>query len=57
MFEDLPDILTFEECRSVLKIGKNSLLQMLWEEELKGFKIGRCWRIPKYELMNYIRRH
>ena len=29
MLDNTPDILTFNECREVLKIGKNSLLDLL----------------------------
>ena len=29
MLDSVPDILTFNECRKVLKIGKNSLLDLL----------------------------
>lgn len=55
MFENLPDILTFEEARSALRIGKNTLLELLWAQELEGFKIGRCWKIPRQSLLTYIR--
>jgi len=57
MFENLPDILTFEEARSALRIGKNTLLELLWNQELDGFKIGRCWKIPRKALIEYIRLH
>lgn len=57
LFENLPDILTFEEARSVLRIGKNTLLELLWDREIEGFKIGRCWKIPRAALVNYVRNH
>ena len=44
MFENLPDILTFEEARSALRVGKNTMLQLLWDGQIDGFRIGRCWR-------------
>ena len=57
MFENFPDILTFEETRSALRIGKNTLLQLLWNGEIDGFKIGRCWKIPRKALVQYIQFH
>ena len=38
LFENLPDILTFEEARSALRIGKNTLLELLWNRENESFK-------------------
>lgn len=57
MLESLPDILTFEEARSVLRIGKNTLLELLWNGEINAFKIGRCWKIPRTALIAYIQHH
>ena len=57
LFENLPDILTFEETRSALRIGKNTLLELLWNREIDAFKIGKCWRIPRTALVNYVRQH
>lgn len=57
MFENLPDILTFEETRTVLRVGKNTLLNLLWNGELDAFKIGRCWKILRISLVNYVHKH
>ena len=57
LFENLPDILTFEEARSALRIGKNTLLELLWNREIDAFKIGKCWKIPRISLTEYVLRH
>lgn len=57
LFENLPDILTFEEAKSALRIGKNTLLELLWNGEINAFKIGRCWKIPRTAIINYVRLH
>lgn len=57
LFENLPDILTFEEARSALRIGKNTLLELLWNREINAFKIGRCWKIPRISLVHYVQHH
>lgn len=57
LFENLPDILTFEEAGSALRIGKNTLLELLWNKEIDAFKIGRCWKIPHTALVHYVQYH
>ena len=47
MFEQYPDLLSFDQCREILQIGKNSLLDLLHSQELEGMKIKNRWRIPK----------
>lgn len=55
MFESIPDILTFKECQIVLKIGKNSLLELIHCGDIEAFKIGNRWKIPKAALMEYVK--
>ncbi len=58
MFENLPDLLTLNEARHALQIGKNKMLELLWNGQIEdAFKIGNCWRIPKSSLINYISCH
>ena len=54
MLDNTPDILTFNECREVLKIGKNSLLDLLHNNYIEGFRIGNRWKIPRDALLVYI---
>ena len=55
MLERVPEILTFRECRDLLKIGKNSLLTLLHTKEIAAFRIGNRWKIPKSAVVDYIR--
>lgn len=55
MFERVPDILTFKECKDLLKIGKNSLLNLLHDGSIEAFRIGNRWKIPKKSVIEYIR--
>ncbi len=55
MFENVPDILTFKECQHLLKVGKNTLLDLLHNGEIDGFRIGRRWKIPKNSVIEYIK--
>lgn len=54
MLDNTPDILTFNERREVLKIGKNSLLDLLHNNYIEGFRIGNRWKIPRDALLEYI---
>lgn len=54
MFEHVPDIMTFKECQNVLKVGKNTLLDLLHDGEIEAFRIGNRWKIPKAAIIEYI---
>ena len=54
MFEELDEILSCEEAASALRIGKNALYELLLSKELKGFRNGRVWRIPKKAIVEYV---
>lgn len=55
MFNDFDDVLTVEELCEALKIGKNAAYRLLNEGKVKGFRIGRIWKISKQSLEEYIR--
>mgnify|MGYP004711020605 FL=1 len=47
-------ILTPEDVMEELCIGKNTVYALLSSGELKAFKIGTKWKIPKKALDDYI---
>lgn len=55
MFERVPDILTFNECKNLLKVGKNTLLHLLSDGKIEAFRIGNRWKIPKSSVIEYIK--
>lgn len=55
MFEPYDDILTVEEACEALKIGYNAMYALLSTGQIKGYRNGRVWRIPKAALVEYIR--
>ena len=55
MFENYDDILTVEEACEALRIGYNSMYELLNTGKLKGYRNGRVWRIPKKALVEYVR--
>ena len=56
MYRNIPEIMTFKECMEILRIGKNTLLDLLHSREIDGFRIGNRWRIPKESVVEFIER-
>lgn len=54
MFEQYPDILSVEEACEALRVGYNAMYELLNSGKVKAFKNGRCWRIPKVALVEFI---
>lgn len=47
-------ILSPEEAMDELQIGRNAIYKLLKSGELKGFKVGRNWKIPRKSIDSYI---
>lgn len=54
MFEEYSDVLTVEEACEALRIGYNAIYDLLGSGNLKGYRNGRVWRIPKESVKQYI---
>lgn len=54
MLDQYQDILSVYDVSEALCIGKNRVYELLEEGTLKGFRIGRVWKIPKAALQEYI---
>lgn len=54
MMAEYDDLLTTEEACEALRIGYNTLYRLLHNGQLKGYRCGRIWRIPKAAVMDYI---
>lgn len=50
------EIVSIEEFMELLHIGKNTAYKLLDSGAVKAFKIGNKWKIPKAEILDYIRR-
>lgn len=48
-------LVTIEELCEELMIGRNAAYHLLATGQLKGFRIGRIWKIPKESVNLYIR--
>ena len=53
---DNNDILRIEDVMEYLNIGKNTIYSLLQSGELKAFRIGKLWKIPRKALEEYVER-
>lgn len=54
MFQEYNDILSVSDICEILLIGRNRTYELLSDGSLRGFRVGRTWRIPKKSLEAYI---
>lgn len=54
--DDSQDIITIDELCEWLAIGRNAAYTLLNSGEIKAFKIGRIWKIPREAIAEYIKR-
>lgn len=52
---DPSDIMTVAEVAAFLGVGKNRIYELLNEGTIKGFRMGRTWKISKLALEKYIK--
>ena len=53
---ELSDLITVDELCELLFIGKNAAYRLLNTGEVKAFRIGRSWKIPREAVYEYVRR-
>ena len=49
------DLISIDDLCEMLFIGKNAAYHLLNTGEIKAFRIGRSWKIPRLSVINYIR--
>lgn len=54
LFEDYPDVLTVQQVRQALGIGRVGVYKLLDSGGIRCFKIGNAYKIPKTALIEYI---
>ena len=55
MYENIPEVMTVKECQQILKVGKNTMLELLHANQIEGFKIGSRWKIPKENVVEFLK--
>lgn len=54
MLNKFDDVLTFEEFRQATKFGRNKCYKLLQDGTIKSRKVGRDYRIPKINVINFL---
>ena len=47
-------LMTIEDVCEELMVGRNAVYQLLDSKKLRGFRIGRIWKIPRTSIGEYI---
>ena len=55
MYENIPEVMTVKECQQILKVGKNTMLELLHTNQIDGFKIGSRWKVKKEIVVEFLR--
>ena len=48
------ELMTVEQFCQILQIGKNTAYKLLQTGEIKGFRVGRRWKIPRDSVNEYL---
>lgn len=56
MLDNTPDVLTLKEMMKVLRIGKNTALNLIHENVIEGHRVGNKWLVLKEDVEEYILR-
>lgn len=54
VFADYPDVVTVEQMSEMLGISTKTAYQMLKNNVIEHFMIGRIYKIPKYHILTYL---
>ena len=55
MFEKYKDIVTVDELCEMLNISRNLAYRLLKAKKVQGIRVGRAHRIPKTNIIDYIK--
>lgn len=57
IFEEYPDVVTFEQLKEMLgNIGRTLAYKLLQNKEIEAFKCGRSYRILKTKVIDYLKK-
>ena len=53
--KDYPAVLTVKQVAEILGVCKASVLNLIHENKLQAIKVGRLYKIPKDQIINYLK--
>lgn len=57
LFDNYPDVMSVQQVRAALKIGRTAVYRLLDSNEIRCFKIGNAYKIPKTSLIEFVQRN
>ena len=54
VFDSYPDVVSVEEIRQMLRIGKNAVYALLKDGEIKSIKVGKRYIVPKKYVIEFL---
>lgn len=57
LFDSYPDVMNVQQVRSALRIGRTAVYRLLESNEIRCFKIGNAYKIPKTSLIEFVQRN
>ena len=57
MFSEYPDLVDIAQLQKMLGIGRHMAYSLVNNGSIGGLKIGRSFKIPKVNVINYIMKH
>ena len=55
IFAKYPDIMSINDLRSALGIGRTKAYELVKSGEIKSIRVGKSIRIPKISLLDYVK--
>ena len=56
MLQQYEDLLEMDDVCNILKMSRNCVYAILKSGELKGYKQGRIWKVPKLAIIQFIKK-
>lgn len=57
LFVEYPDVMTVQQVRQALGIGRTAVYRLLESHEIECFMIGNAYKIPKTCLIDFVRKN
>lgn len=55
IFAEYPDVVTPDDLQTMLKIGRNSVYDLLKNKLIKSIRVGKKYIIPKVNVIDFIK--
>lgn len=53
-FKDYPDVVSFDQMREMLHIGRNKAYTLIEQKKIRSIRIGRRHKIPKISVIEFL---